>query len=495
MNPLADLLLAATAVDPDRLAVRAPDGVDWTYAELEAHSAAAAAMLVERGVRPGDRVVVATAKSAAALAVILGCTRVGAVLVPLSPAFPDAELARLVTDADPAALVVDAGRHVDALDLAPGVTTIPLSPRSPTRPGGSLATPVDAPRVPADPAAVVYTSGTTGAPKGAVLSHGALVASATTLASAWGMTADDVLLHVLPLDHVHGLFVAAQTILAVGGTLLLEPRFDVDRAVALLPGATVLMGVPTHYARLLLHPGFDRASAGSLRLLTSGSAPMSAALHRAVEERTGLQVLERYGMTETCILTSNPLHGERRPGSVGQPLPGVSVRVVDGEGAESAPGAVGHVQVRTPCAFDGYWRRPELTRDWLSTDGWIRTGDLGRVDADGYLTLVGREKDLVITGGLNVYPADVERVLDAQPEVAESAVVGLPDDDLGERLVAVVVPAPGHVVDPDDLVARLRADLAGYQVPRDVRVVAALPRNAMGKVQKQRLRADPPPPR
>jgi malonyl-CoA/methylmalonyl-CoA synthetase len=318
------------------------------------------------------------------------------------------------------------------------------------------------------------------------------VHNARSLVDAWGFTESDTVLHVLPLHHTHGLFVALHCALASGSAVVLSERFEPADAVALMPSCTVMMGVPTHYVRLLAEPSFDAVSTASLRLMTSGSAPLTPATHAAVRERTGHVVLERYGMTETSILTSNPLVGERRPGTVGQALPGVGVRVVDDGDAPVAVDVVGAVQVRGPNVFAGYWRRPELRASDLTADGWFRTGDVGSLSADGYLTIVGRSKDLVISGGLNVYPKEVEAVLDDLPQVRESAVVGVPDADLGESVVAVVVAADGVGADElsvDAVRAACRSRLATYKLPRRVVVVDDLPRNAMGKVEKARLRA------
>ncbi len=481
--PLVELLVGEGSHDGAALALQVVGpggrpGERLTYDDLVARSAAVAGALVARGVRPGDRVAGVLPKSVAAVVLHLACLRAGAVHLPVNPGATDDELAHVVADAEPAVVV----RAVDDPLLAgPGSST----------PGWVDDVPVDLDQ----PAALLYTSGTTGLPKGVLLSHGNLLHNARTLAEVWGFTdpdlpAPDALLHVLPLHHTHGLFVALHCALAGAGSTLLLEQFDPVDALALLPATTVLMGVPTHYVRLLAEPGFDARATASLRLMTSGSAPMPASLHARLHERTGQQVVERYGMTETSILTSNPLHGERRPGSVGPALPGVGVRVVDEGDVPLPAGSVGAVQVRGQNVSAGYWRRPELRAVDVTGDGWFRTGDLGRLADDGYLTLVGRTKDLVISGGLNVYPAEVEAVLDAHPAVRESAVVGVPDPDLGEAAVAVLVAAdPGAGVDVDAVRAAARERLAGYKVPRRLVVVDELPRNAMGKVEKARLRA------
>ncbi len=470
---LTDLLRERRPADPGAVAVRTPRGEVMTYGELDARSGATAAALVEAGVRPGDRVAVQVAKSVEAVVLHVACLRAGAVQLLLNPAATEDEVAYALADAEPVLVVRDG--------------TLPATGSGGS--GGSAVAFDDVSRDAADPAALLYTSGTTGRPKGALLSHGNLEHNARTLVDAWGFTGADTTLHVLPLHHTHGLFVALHCALTSGSTTVLCERFDPAESVALLPGCTVLMGVPTHYLRLLADPGFDATATAHLRLMTSGSAPLAAATHAQIRARTGHAVLERYGMTETSILTSNPLRGERRAGTVGPALPGVEVRAVDDVDRPVRVGAVGAVQVRGPNVFAGYWRRPELRATEFTGDGWFRTGDLGSLSADGYLTLVGRTKDVVISAGLNVYPKEVEGVLDSLPGVLESAVVGLPDDDLGERVVAVVVPADGVRLDPDALRAACRQRLAGYKVPKQVVMVDELPRNALGKVEKARLRA------
>lgn len=457
MNPLAALLLAPGR--EEHLAIRAGDDT-WTYGRLAASSADLATALAARGVRPGDRLVVQTRRRPEVIALHLAAVRLGAVYVPLNTAYTPAEVEALVADADPALVVRD--DVLDDLLAQPG--------------DGTFA---DTPRALDDPASMLYTSGTTGRPKGAVLSQGNLIAACGTLVDAWEFTSDDVLLHILPLFHTHGLFVAAYCTLASGASMSMVD-FEPASVVRELPNATVLMGVPTHYTRLLAESTFTREAAQSIRLFTSGSAPMLVGTHEEFTERTGRVILERYGMTETCMLTSNPLHGERRPGTVGPALPGVEVRVVEGDA----------IQVRGPNVFTGYWRRPELRETEFTDDGWFITGDLGRFDADGYLEIFGRSKDLVITGGLNVYPKEVESVLDALPGVLESAVIGLPDPDFGEAVSAVVVPEPGAALDPEAIRRQAREQLAAFKVPKAVHIVDALPRNAMGKVEKARLRAD-----
>lgn len=493
MEDLSRLLLAAGRERPEATAVVVAGRPAWSHRDLQASSARLARTLDGLGVGVGDRVVVVAEKSPEVLALHLACVRSGAVFVPVSTAYPTAELAELLADAEPALVVADprvampsvpADRFAVLTLAADGTGT--LSEQAASAPGGYDDRGLDDTAA----AAMLYTSGTTGRPKGVVMTRGNLAFNARGLSRAWGFRPDDVLVHVLPLSHTHGLFVAAHCCLVAGATIRLLPRFDPTEVVAALPSSTVLMGVPTHYTRLLEDAGFDRSATAGMRLLTSGSAPMSVETHRAVRERTGHTVLERYGMTETCILTSNPYAGERRIGTVGPPLPGVDLRVVDDEDCVLGTDAVGSVQVKGPNVFPGYWRRPELRETEFTADGWFRTGDLGRLDTGGYLEIVGRAKDLVITGGLNVYPKQVEQALLEVPGVADCAVVGLPDIDLGERVVAAVVAASGVVLDADDVRTAVRSSLAGYKVPKAVYLVESLPRNTMGKVEKARLRAE-----
>jgi malonyl-CoA/methylmalonyl-CoA synthetase len=479
-------LFATRAPDASRPFLRPALGDVRTYLHLEREVASWAAGLVAAGICPGDRVVYQIEKSPAVLTLHLALLRCGAVQVPVNPAYPDNEVAALLADADPALVIRDPARAVLpgtwkslTLDAVGGGTACELASEA------DIAMPV---LQASDGAALLYTSGTTGRPKGALLTHANLVHNAKTLVDAWGFSEEDVLLHILPLFHTHGLFVATHCVLASGASMVFLPTFDVSSVVEELPRCSVMMGVPTHYTRLLADERFNASRVRSMRLFVSGSAPMPLSVHAAFEAQTGRTVLERYGMTETSMLTSNPLDGVRKPGSVGPPLPGVAVRVVDDSDVPLVTGSVGRVQVRGPNVFGGYWRRPDQSAETFTDDGWFRTGDLGAFDSDGYLELVGRSKDLVISGGLNVYPRDVEALLDTLPGVRESAVFGVPDRDLGERVVAVVV-AEGDVdLDPETLRAASRTGLAGYQVPKQIVLVDALPRNAMGKVEKAVLR-------
>jgi malonyl-CoA/methylmalonyl-CoA synthetase len=488
---LVELFAARRPADPDAVLLDLPGGARLTYADAGRRSAQLAHALQALGVRAGDRVAVQVEKSPLVVLLYLACLRTGAVLVPMNPAYTDDEVAYLIGDAEPRVFVRDPARAKTS--LAPGEVQVVTADEwwgagSLTDAAGSRPTAFDdvVPR-PEEPVALVYTSGTTGRPKGALLSHRNLAANTATLHRLWGFRPDDVLLHALPMFHVHGLFVALDCVLANGTGMVFLPRFEVAAVLEQLPRSTVFMGVPTLYTRLLADPRLDAAVCRSMRLFISGSAPLLAATHEAFRRRTGHAILERYGMSETGMLTSNPLDGERRPGTVGRPLRDVEVRIAGGE-----PGP-GPIEVRGPNVFGGYWRRPELTAVEFTPDGFFRTGDIGTVDADGYLTIVGRSKDVIISGGLNVYPKEVEEVLDQIDGVVESAVVGIPDPDLGEAVVAVVTVAgndSGATADEATIRALARQRLAPYKVPKRILVVDALPRNAMGKVQKARLRAD-----
>ena len=471
-NVLADALLRWSRSDPDRVCVRTPSGQQLTYGEIESSSAQLAHVLQQRGVRPGDRVAVQVEKCPEIFSLNIACTRAGAVYVPLNDTYTSQELNGLLDDCQPTLIVVD-----ELLDLTvPQITLHALLAEA----SAESCEFVDVERGDADPAAMLFTSGTTGRPKGAVLSHGNLVAGAITLSRYWEMDENDVLLHTLPVFHVHGLYVAAYNTLVTGGCMVLLSAFDINRIVAELPNCTVLMGVPTHYTRLLADARFTRELVSHTRLFTSGSAPMLATTHAEFTQRTGAQIVERYGLTETYILTSNPVDGARKPGTVGLPLPGVELRL---DGLET-----GEIQVKSPTVFAGYWNRPELHGTEFSADGWFKTGDIGRIDADGYVEIIGRSKDLIITGGLNVYPKEIEQALNALPGILESAVVGLPDPDFGEAVTAVVVAEPGSTLDPAEIRYQAREVLAPFKVPKSVRVVESLPRNALGKVEKARLR-------
>jgi len=438
---------------------------------MDAHSALAAGWLSAQGVETGDRVVAQIPKSVESVALYLGVLRRGAVYVPLNTAYTAAEVDWFVADAEPAVVVRDADALADGLTWAQPCHDIAACG-------------------PEDLAALVYTSGTTGRPKGAMLTHGNLASNALTLNKAWAFQPDDVLLHALPIFHVHGLMVALHTAMLSACEMIFLERFDAAEVLACLPGATVMMSVPTYYSRLLALEAFDAEACSRIRLLVSGSAPMTAELHRAVAERTGCEVLERYGMSEALMITSNPYDGPRVAGTVGFALPGIEVRVCGDDGSPIA-GQVGMVQVRGPNVGPGYWQRPDATSDSRTADAWFVTGDVGRLDADGRLTLEGRAGDMIISGGLNIYPAEIEQALDAHPAVVESAVVGLEHPDLGEAVAAFVVAEPGASGSGDTAseLAGTLDDLARFKHPKRYVIVDELPRNAMGKVLKAELRA------
>ncbi len=455
-----------------------------TYGAMLAETARAAAWLAAVGAHRGDRIVVQVDKSPAAVVLYLACLRAGVVFIPLNTAYQAAELAYFLADAEPALLV--ASPALPGASVAFAGTRVALAADFTAAPWAGHAG--DAPTVvlaSSDSAAILYTSGTTGRSKGAVLTHGNLSSNVRVLGEAWRWQGDDVLLHALPIFHAHGLFVALHLALLGASPILFHERFDAAAVLRDLPAATVFMGVPTFYTRLLAEPAFDAALCRHMRLFVSGSAPLLDATFAEFERRTGHIILERYGMTEALMITSNPYDGPRIAGSVGPALPGVSVRVA---GAE-APGAPGVLEISGPNLFAGYWRNPEKTAEDHTADGWFITGDIATEDAAGYVRIVGRTKDLIISGGYNVYPKEIELALDALPEVIESAVIGVPHPDFGEAVVAVVVPADGDEVDPGTIMRALASGLAAFKRPKTVVVVDALPRNAMGKVQKAELRA------
>jgi malonyl-CoA/methylmalonyl-CoA synthetase len=483
---LYSLLAARFMAAADRTALADAEGRGPTNGDLDDLAARFAAVLGRRGVRPGDRVVAQVEKSVAAVALYLACLRSGAVYVPLNTAYTDAEVDRFLADAEPRVFVCSRSRATGAAPLeclgshegeglwAEALASAPL-PEIVARDRDDLA-------------AIVYTSGTTGVSKGAMLSHGNLASNALALHDLWGFRGDDVLLHALPVFHLHGLFIALHCAMLSAATTIFLPRFEAAEVKRLLPRATVLMGVPTFYTRLLALEGFGRDDCRSMRLFISGSAPLLAETWKEFESRTGAPILERYGMTETGMITSNPLDGERVPGTVGFALPEVEVRVRRDDGTLACAGEAGVVEVRGPNVFRGYWRLPEKTAEDFRDDGFFVTGDIGMLDAEGRLTLVGRARDLIISGGLNVYPKEIEEVLDAEPGVAESAVIGVPDADFGEAVLAVVVIEHGARVTEEALAEAARARLARFKHPRRFVFVDELPRNAMGKVQKNVLR-------
>lgn len=487
---LYEQLMVAGATDAPCL--HTDDGFVVPYEDVEAVTAQAGNALRRRGVGPGDRVLVQVEKSSAALWLYLATLRAGAVFLPLNPAYTMAEAGYFVGDAEPA-LIVCAPACADAfLAIASGAAVETLDENGHgSWPDLVIQQPEDFVTVARDDddlAAIVYTSGTTGRSKGAMLSHRNLASNARTLVEAWRFGPNDVLIHALPIFHVHGLFVATNVTMMAGGSMIFLPKFDPSEVVRSMGRATVMMGVPTYYTRLLDNPGLTREAASHMRLFVSGSAPLLVETHRAFAERTGHAILERYGMTETGMNTSNPYAGVRVPGTVGPPLPGVELRVTDPDSGRVLPdGEIGLLEVRGPNVFRGYWRRPEKTAAEFRADGFFITGDLGVIDAAGYVSIVGRGKDLIISGGLNVYPREVEAVIDALAGVVESAVVGAPHPDFGEAVTAFVVCEPGG---PDEaaILGGLSAELARFKQPKRCFVIDALPRNTMGKVRKAELR-------
>lgn len=487
-------LETVAANDPERLLLETGEGRRLNYGQMAALTRQLAGSLATLAVKPGDRVVAQVEKSPEAIALYLACLQLGATFVPLNTAYTFAELEYFLGDAAPTVAVVRPAdrQQVRAIATARGVQHVETLD---DRGGGSLldhtgAAPDCSGHDPSTLAALLYTSGTTGRSKGAMLTRANLSSNALTLAQAWRFASSDVLLHALPIFHVHGLFVAINCVLASGSSMLFLSKFDADQVVRLLPRATVMMGVPTFYTRLLQHPDLNRNAVRNVRLFVSGSAPLLAETHREFQARTGHAILERYGMSETLMNTSNPYDGRRIPGSVGPPLPGVDVRITDPEGGAPLlePDAIGMIEVRGPNVFSGYWRMPEKTAAEFRSDGFFITGDLGRRDAQDYVFIVGRGKDLIITGGYNVYPIEVELEIDALPGVHESAVIGVPHPDFGEGVTAVVVPNKDQTLDEATIRNALEPRLARFKLPKRIVFVDELPRNTMGKVQKSTLR-------
>ena len=487
-NILHDAVFAGLARRQDRLLILT-DGTEISAADFHATLGRAANALRAAGVQKGDRVAAQVAKSPQALALYGAAVAIGAVFLPLNTAYTAAEIDYFLGNASPRLFLCDPTKLAVMAPVATGWGAAMMTLDGSG--GGSFAelmtrqVPDFAPETcgPDDLAAILYTSGTTGRSKGAMLTHRNLLSNAEALALLWRFTARDVLMHALPVFHTHGLFVACNVALLSGGAMIFLPSFDVREVLRLLPKASVMMGVPTFYTRLLGEAGFDRDLVTHMRLFISGSAPLLAETHVQFEARTGHRILERYGMTETNMNTSNPYEGERRAGTVGFPLPGVELRIM-AKGQQVAHGAVGVIEVRGPNVFAGYWQMPEKTAEELRADGWFITGDLGQMDSDGYVSIVGRAKDLIITGGYNVYPKEVELLLDAAPGVTESAVIGLPHPDFGEAVFAVIVGA----VSSEAALSAIAGDLARFKQPKAAVMVEDLPRNTMGKVQKNLLR-------
>ena len=470
MANLYDILAAGFPADRTKPAFILSDGAQVSYAELEAGAAQIAGHLVVSGVAPGDRVGLQTEKSVDAVMIYLGVLKAGAVFLPLNSAYTKAEVDYFIGDAEPRVFVTDAPGFRAEADAA--------DPLSQTVARGDD-----------DLASLIYTSGTTGRSKGAMLSHGNLAANARALHQIWGFSPDDVLLHALPIFHVHGLFVAMHCAFLSAAPMVWLPRFDDAQVMAGLAKSSVMMGVPTFYTRLLANPQFTKAAAAHMRLFISGSAPLLESTFAEFEARTGMRILERYGMSEAVIITSNPLDGARLPGSVGYPLPGVELRIRNAEmsddtSPEDEGAETGVIEIRGPSVFSGYWRMPDKTAHEFTEDGFFMTGDVGRQDPDGRVWISGRAKDLIISGGYNVYPKEIELILDELAGVTESAVIGIPHPDFGEGVVAVVIGQGDEAA----MIAECRRQLAPYKSPKRVIFVEELPRNAMGKVQKNLLR-------
>ena len=502
-NPnLYAALRAAFPPDLDAIAVETDDGLHYSWRDLERGSAMIANLLDALGLTPGARIAVQVEKSVEAMLLYLATLRAGYVFLPLNTAYRQAEIAYFIGNAEPAVVVcstANAGwvapiavasgtQHVFTLDDDRTGTLLDVAAQCSDRHAVAA-------RADDDLAAILYTSGTTGRSKGAMLTHRNLRSNAEVLKDYWGWTDGDVLIHALPIFHVHGLFVAIHGALINGSKMIWLNKFDPRRVVARLPDATVFMGVPTLYVRMLAEPGLTLQACARMRLFIAGSAPLLIETFNEWRERTGHTILERYGMSETAMLTSNPyspVQGERRGGTVGFALPGVTLRVVASSETDAGrlcgPDEIGDIQVDGPNVFIGYWRMPEKTREEFTSDGFFKTGDVGKIDGLGYITIVGRSKDLIISGGYNVYPAEIEGFINELPGVAESAVVGVPHADFGEVGVAIVIAKAGAVVDADVVLSALKAGLANFKVPKRCFVVPELPRNAMGKVQKALLR-------
>ena len=493
----------AFPADLDRAAVETDNGLSYSWRDLDRATAMMANLLDSLDLPPASRIAVQVEKSVEAMVLYLATLRAGHVFLPLNTAYQSAEIEYFIGNAEPAVVVCSPRNHGWVSKIAFTAGTQYVFTLGDDRTGSLLEraahhsdrhTP--AVRHDDDLAAILYTSGTTGRSKGAMLTHGNMRSNAVVLRDYWQWQPDDVLIHALPIFHVHGLFVAIHGALINGSKMIWLSKFDPKLVISKFPEATVFMGVPTLYVRMLAEPSLTKAQAAHMRLFISGSAPLLIETFTEWQQRTGHTILERYGMSETVMLTSNPCgpdarYGgatERRGGTVGFPLPGVTLRVMEEDGKLVAPGEIGGIQVKGPNVFKGYWRMPEKTAEEFTADGFFRTGDVGKVDERGYVTIVGRSKDLIISGGYNVYPAEIEGYINDMPGVAESAVIGVPHPDFGEVGVAVIIAKPGATVDPDRVIAELKAKLANFKIPKRCVVVAELPRNTMGKVQKNLLR-------
>ncbi|MGH8830024.1 MAG: malonate--CoA ligase [Polaromonas sp.] len=489
-------LRAAFPASLDAVAIETDNGLSYSWRDLERATAMMANLLGSLGLPLGARVAVQVEKSVEALMLYLATLRAGYVFLPLNTAYQSAEIEYFIGNAEPAVVVCSSKNFGWVSKIAFQAGTQNVFTLDDDRSGSLLDRAAHcsdrhevAHKQADDLAAILYTSGTTGRSKGAMLSHGNMLSNARVLKDYWGWKAGDVLIHALPIFHVHGLFVAIHGALINGSKMIWLSRFDPKLVVKKLPEATVFMGVPTLYVRLLAESGLNREACRNMRLFIAGSAPLLIETFNEWQQRTGHTILERYGMSETIMLTSNPYQGgERRGGTVGLALPGVSLRVQGNDGQPLPVGEIGGLQVKGPNVFQGYWRMPEKTREEFTADGYFKTGDVGKLDERGYITIVGRSKDLIISGGYNVYPAEIEGYINDLPGVAESALVGVPHPDFGEAGVAVVIPKPGATLDAGQIVVALKSRLANFKIPKQCFVVSELPRNTMGKVQKNLLR-------
>ena len=490
-------LRAAFPADLDGVAVETDNGLGYSWRDLERATAMLANLLDSLQLPAGARIAVQVEKSVEAMLLYLATLRAGYVFLPLNTAYQSAEIEYFIGDAEPSVVVCSAANFGWISKIAFKAGTQHVFTLGDDRSGSLLERAAHqsdrheaAATSPDDLAAILYTSGTTGRSKGAMLTHGNLLSNARVLKDCWGWERGDVLIHALPIFHVHGLFVALHGALLNGSKMIWLAKFDPKLVIAKMTEATVFMGVPTLYVRMLAEPSLTRAAASSMRLFVAGSAPLLLETFREWQQRTGHTILERYGMSETIMLTSNPYdpkQGERRGGTVGFPLPGVQLRIcADGEAVPG--GDIGAIEVKGPNIFKGYWRMPQKTKEEFTGDGWFKTGDVGRIDERGYVHIVGRSKDLIISGGYNVYPAEIEGYINELPGVAESALVGVPHPDFGEVGIAVVIARPGERVDGDAVIAQLKSRLANFKIPKRCFVVPELPRNTMGKVQKNLLR-------
>jgi len=496
-------LRAAFPADLERTAVETDNGLTYSWRDLEIATAMVANLLDSLNLPTASRIAVQVEKSVEAMVLYLATLRAGHVFLPLNTAYQSAEIGYFIGNAEPAVVVCSPANHGWVSKIAFNAGTKCVFTLGEDRTGslleraahmGLLHTPAH--KTEGDLAAILYTSGTTGRSKGAMLSHGNLLSNAQVLRAYWQWQSDDVLIHALPIFHVHGLFVAIHGALINGSKMIWMSKFDPKLTVAKFTEATVFMGVPTLYVRMLAEPSLTREQIAHMRLFIAGSAPLLMETFTEWRERTGQPILERYGMSETLMLTSNPCgedprypgRTERRGGTVGFPLPGVHLRVMQDDGSAVAPGDIGGIQVRGPNVFKGYWRMTEKTAEEFTADGYFKTGDVGRVDEQGYVSIVGRSKDLIISGGYNVYPAEIEGTINDLPGIAESAVIGVPHPDFGEVGLAVLIAKPGASVDPEQVIRALKSQLANFKIPKRCFVVSELPRNTMGKVQKNLLR-------